>query len=108
MGTFTIFFVLCWSVGLLISLAGEMTFPGANEAGLVSGVMRIDFAQYTNLGSMIWGGLKLIGEVLVMLVRMITWDFIFLTGNWVYLRYLLASISIGYIIDLLSTFFGRR
>jgi len=108
MGTFTIFFVLCWTVGVLISLTLELTFPGSTESGLLSGVMRIDFAQYTNLASMIWGGLKLIGEVLIMIVRMITWDFIFFTGNWIYLRYLLCAISIGYIIDLLATFFGRR
>lgn len=107
MGSKTTFFIVVWLVGTLICLGLQGAFPGAEESSIMSGLFRIDFSDAGILDYLI-GGIRMIGDFFVLMFKVLTFDFIFLTGGFIYFRFLLIATSIGFIVSLVIALIGRR
>lgn len=105
-----------WIIGLamlfillhLVNGICEMTFvTGEPELIFDSLINKVQIvsSEDTSWFGKIWAGVGVGWEVLVLLWRMFWFDYAFLTGDWVLLRFIFMSISVGIIV---AFFFAVR
>jgi len=86
----------------------EMTFATGNPETIFSGVINsveVIFSEDANIGAKIWEGISFSWEIPILIFRAFWFDYAFLTGDWIYLRFLFMSVSVGVI---LSIYFAMR
>jgi len=95
--------VLVWIVGTLMCLVIEGSQFGATEAATMANLTGI--SAYSG-----GGGITLFnampGGFLNGLVKVLSWDYSFLTGPLVIVRWLLGIITIGVLVELISLAVG--
>lgn len=87
-------------IGNLFCLVMDGSWFGAEEESVMSALTG---AQVQEVGG-VWGVVSAAGSFLWGLVRMLFWDFSFLSGDLEFLQWILAIFTIGTIYGLLETF----
>lgn len=104
-----------WIIGLvtaflllhLVNGVCEMCFVTGDTETIFNGVIEhvSIVTESSNILSTAWAVIMLGWEVLVLLWNMFWFDYAFLMGDWIFLRFIFMAISIGILISL---FFAMR
>jgi hypothetical protein len=86
-----------------------MTFVTGDSETIFSGVINdfeVIFSSDASIGAKIWEAVTIPVDILWLVLRAFWFDYAFLTGDWIYLRFLFMSISVGVIISIVFAMRG--
>lgn len=79
----------------------------AGDVTIISGVLdKFQVMEFNNPVSVAWAVLTGIGAILKAIFDVLTWNYSFFVGYWVWIRFLMMTISFGIIISLLFAIRG--
>lgn len=102
---------MCWLwFGVtVVTVICEGTWIGATEASILTRLMKPNFAQGgvgLPLIDNVIGFFYVVRDYLVALFDILTWNYTFVTGVWVFLRYLASFCSIATIWAMITSIRG--
>ena len=79
-----------------------MSFATGNTETIFNGVIEgVEVvSESAGFWSTSWSVISLIPDVIVLVFSMLWFDYAFLTGDWIFLRFIFMTISIGMIVSL--------
>ena len=100
-----------WIIGLTIAFLLLHLVNGICEMTFVTGEPETVFnevieqvgviSESSNVGEAIWNSFWLGGQIFVLFVTKLFWfDYAYLQGNWIFLRFIYMAISLGIILGL--------
>jgi hypothetical protein len=96
------FFVFIFVVGTIMGLLMENEMIGADEQSTLEGLMVWQETQSEGMG---W--ISAVPAYFNSLLKALVWDFAFLTGNWVYIKWIIwAPLMAMMVWGLIVTFLG--
>jgi hypothetical protein len=86
----------------LVNGVCEMSFATGDTETIFNGVIeQVEIvSESSNVLSGAWNVVVLGSQVFVLFFRMLWFDYAFLTGDWIFLRFLFMAISLGIIVGL--------